>query len=610
MAEIHEFLKDIDDDYLVGLTNKGIVKRSYKDLESENVELTEEGESIKGKIGEIDTVLHLPLTDSTCTCPSSSLCKHVIMTILAAKKMGASATEQNAPEPDAVGVDAGADTEQSDVVGPAAVGQDTEQPNAEADNAVADNAATDEADAGTRAPSVDTIDKLLAIPFEDLKKAARTKEWNAAVELAQNERPLSVEEGNLVTIKGENVALKLAYPLKLSTCSICHDEKICRHKVWALLSLQMDRGVISEGLLSEEQEEEEDGWDSALIGEVLPDLKAYLNEILLVGCARLSGETPYGLERFAIRCHSAGLATLEGKLRMLSEQVKGYQERKIKVTVGGFLSRLTECYLLVVKTQEALLNGENIQPLIGTFKTTYSDIPDLHLCGVGMREFQSDMGFGGKILYFLNEGDGSFYTYTVARPTIYDKGPRNYNFNRAELAPWGLACTLSQLSRSRIILQNGKANDEGRLSATSKARAELFEMVHHLKDEAYTYVYDDFEELWNSFLVRVRYWRKKQPCYQLGMEPPETERLFLIRPKSISDMRYDEATQRLIFYLEDRDGRRLRAQLTYSKQEKTAILGMEKLVYRIKEYQEQVPVFLGSLYMEEGECVLYPIETL
>ena len=570
MAEIHEFLKDIDDDYLVGLTNKGIVKRSYKDLENENVELIDEGETIGGKIGDIATTIRLPLTDSTCTCPSSSLCKHVIMTILAAKKMGANATEQNAPEPDAV--------------------VDAPEPDAVVDNV--------------------TIDKLLAIPFEDLKKAARTKEWNAAVELAQNERPLSVEEGNLVTSKGENVALKLAYPLKLSTCSICHDEKICRHKVWALLSLQMDRGVISEGLLSEEQEEEEDGWDSALIGEVLPDLKAYLNEILLVGCARLSGETPYGLERFAIRCHSAGLATLEGKLRMLSEQVKGYQERKVKVTVGGFLSRLTECYLLVVKTQEALLNVENIQPLIGTFKTTYSDIPDLHLCGVGMREFQSDMGFGGKILYFLNEGDGSFYTYTVARPTIYDKGPRNYNFNRAELAPWGLACTLSQLSRSRIILQNGKANDEGRLSATSKARAELFEMVHHLKDEAYTYVYDDFEELWNSFLVRVRYWRKKQPCYQLGMEPPETERLFLIRPKSISDMRYDEATQRLIFYLEDREGRRLRAQLTYSKQEKTAILGMEKLVYRIKEYQEQVPVFLGSLYMEEGECVLYPIETL
>ena len=46
MAEIHDFLKDIDDDYLVGLTNKGIVKRSYKDLESENVELTGEGDSI------------------------------------------------------------------------------------------------------------------------------------------------------------------------------------------------------------------------------------------------------------------------------------------------------------------------------------------------------------------------------------------------------------------------------------------------------------------------------------------------------------------------------------------------------------------------------------
>ena len=75
MAEIHEFLKDIDDDYLVGLTNKGIVKRSYKDLENENVELIDEGETIGGKIGDIATTIRLPLTDSTCTCPSSSLCK-------------------------------------------------------------------------------------------------------------------------------------------------------------------------------------------------------------------------------------------------------------------------------------------------------------------------------------------------------------------------------------------------------------------------------------------------------------------------------------------------------------------------------------------------------
>ena len=71
-----------------------------------------------------------------------------------------------------------------------------------------------------------------------------------------------------------------------------------------------------------------------------------------------------------------------------------------------------------------------------------------------------------------------------------------------------------------------------------------------------------------------------------------------------------ETEQKLVFTLEDTIGRLLRAQLTYSKQEKLAIQGMERLMERIRNAGETVPVFLGSLYLEDGECVLYPIETL
>ena len=35
MEEVKAFVGQVDDEYLIGLSNKGIVKRAYKDLEQE-----------------------------------------------------------------------------------------------------------------------------------------------------------------------------------------------------------------------------------------------------------------------------------------------------------------------------------------------------------------------------------------------------------------------------------------------------------------------------------------------------------------------------------------------------------------------------------------------
>ncbi len=600
MSELRSFLQNIDDDYLVGLSNKGIVKRSYKDLEKETVTLAEDAETIRGTLGDVTTAICLPLTASTCSCPAGSVCKHIVMTILAAKQSSsesaADTVAEHQSEAEAQKMEAGTDAIPAD-----------KNPEPAAEQTTQDTAESASQDAETENPM---LEKLLAVSLEEIKKAVLTKEWKAAVRLLQDEKPVAISEGKLITVTGEECAVKLAYPLALSTCSLCHDDKFCRHKTWALLSLQLEREILTEEDLAIEGEGEEEGdtMDEALIRETLPDLQAFLREILMVGCARLSPETPYGLERFAIRAQNAGLAILVGKLRALSEQVRGYQERKIKVRVSGLLSRLSECYRIVVQLQQALEHGQDLSGLAGTFRSEYTDVPDLHLCGLGMREFQSDAGFAGKIVYFLEEETGVFYTYTIARPTIYDKKTRAYN--RPDQSPWNIPCTISQMSRSRILLKQGKANEERRLSSTSKARADLLGMTLHPAEENSAYVYTDFASLWSAYLQRLKAWREKQAGVSARTEPPETDRLFLIRPQRIVDMEYVQAEQKLQFYLEDNIGRLLRSQLTYSRQEQHMIQGMERLMERIRNAGENVPVFLGSLYLEDGECVMYPIETM
>ena len=93
-------------------------------------------------------------------------------------------------------------------------------------------------------------------------------------------------------------------------------------------------------------------------------------------------------------------------------------------------------------------------------------------------------------------------------------------------------------------------------------------------------------------------------------EPSEAEKLFLIRPKELLSVEYDEIAQKSVFWLEDQQGRRLRGELRFSKQEETAIKSLERMKQKLRKQGETLPVFFGSLYVSDGECLFYPIETI
>ena len=75
-------LEDVDDDYLIGLSNKGIVKRAYKDKGETAAEIGEAGQEAVVKVGTETVTVRFPLGESKCTCPSRSMCRHVVHAIL------------------------------------------------------------------------------------------------------------------------------------------------------------------------------------------------------------------------------------------------------------------------------------------------------------------------------------------------------------------------------------------------------------------------------------------------------------------------------------------------------------------------------------------------
>ena len=100
MAEWRQSLADVDEDYLVGISNRGIVKRAYKDLEAEGVKAQEAAkgidlgaEELSVTAGDETVTLRLPLAESRCSCPSRSICRHVVMAVLIAKQAAAATGE-------------------------------------------------------------------------------------------------------------------------------------------------------------------------------------------------------------------------------------------------------------------------------------------------------------------------------------------------------------------------------------------------------------------------------------------------------------------------------------------------------------------------------------
>ena len=112
MGDWGSVLREIDDDYLVGISNKGIVKRAYKDMETTVCKVSGDPaeDMITVSVGEETVHIKIPLGESTCSCPSRSICRHVVLGILSLQK----ASETKDADSETVGEEESIESSQSD----------------------------------------------------------------------------------------------------------------------------------------------------------------------------------------------------------------------------------------------------------------------------------------------------------------------------------------------------------------------------------------------------------------------------------------------------------------------------------------------------------------
>lgn len=423
-----------DENYLIGLCNKGTVNRAKKDLAAlAEPEAEPDGTGVTVRLGDTTCFITAPLGESRCSCPSSAVCRHRIAAILWLKGR-LNAGPGPAPPP----------------------------------------------------PGPD-FQELRAYPPEKLARQLGAKRLSAALFRHQSGGGPEIDQTSVVTVDMPwlPASVRLLEPLEHSTCT-CHSKAFCPHKAEALLYWQLKEGIADPSLLQTAQPAG-NALDLEAAQGVCRAVREALAAQLAAGLSRMPPVVCETVERMAALCHTARLPELERALRGLHGEYAAYFARSAAYRDAALLQRLSAAFRLAGALEAA--DPETAPSLAGAFRDDYLPAGGLKLYLLGLRAFSGRSGYAGTIYYFWERDAHQFYTFSHVRPTFYEKEARRHP---AAAVPWGLPCPLHQAWNHALDLTNAKATRTGNLSATEQCQATLLD----LRDPGCVYpgerVYTDF----------------------------------------------------------------------------------------------------------------------
>jgi len=360
---IRAALAAADDDYLIGLSNKGTVNRAKKDLQALTPKVETAGEAVVVTMGTETVMLHAPLGKSVCSCPSSAVCRHRIGAMLWLRDR-----------------------------------------------------------AGTAEPPKPSFGSLKAYPAEKLvRQLGQKRVAGILFRHRSGTGPEMVEASTVrVVLPWHPEVVRLLDPVEDSTCS-CGSRSFCNHRAEALLYWQLRTGIVKPEAL--EPGEDRQGPDTERVRGVCSAVCELLSEQLTTGLSRMPSGILDTLERMVSLSHTAQLPDLERALRSLHGEYAAYFARSATFRENALLERLSRAFRLAKAMEQA--EGPDLRRLAGVFREEYTRVNDLKLYLLGLREFVSRSGYGGTVYYFYERETGEFYTFRDLRPDYYENKKRS-----------------------------------------------------------------------------------------------------------------------------------------------------------------------------------------
>lgn len=534
--EIKPFLPFINEEFIVSISNKGIYKRSIKDLEKarENILLSVKDTGIiEVKIEDVVVELNVNIQKSRCTCPASSICKHIVMALLYLKEF----------------YDSNQNEEEKEI----------------------------EEDKEEKIDEINFYEELKKLTGDKILEIVGKKTYNSVINSIFIRNEAIFEYGDMLTVTIASQNAKVYFPKEKSIenamCS-CKEKGICSHKIYALISY-----LIKEGKITEEDTE----YETIEIGEkekeIIENLHIFISSIFDRGISGLTGNEISQAEKFYIQIYGIKLFALADELKNLSSELGFYFSKNISFSNKRLMHILCSIYnrtsaLLIVKD-----NRKKIM-LVGQRQEEKFNLDNIELIGLGASGGITKRNDLLITAYFYCKDINSILSMSTLRP--YENSSQiSTLYNMGQV--WSNELSFKEVSVSKMILKDAKLST-GKISSAKST-------ICNIKGKT---TEEDINELAVSdYSLIITELRKHKFRY---FEPySATKNIFLIKAEEIKNIEYDKIEQKLKFDVLDSNGNTIVFDIKYNSVSENAIKYFEK--NKTGSYFEYI---LGSITEKNG----------
>ncbi|AVQ31245.1 SWIM zinc finger family protein [Fusobacterium varium] len=534
--EIKPFLPFINEEFIVSISNKGIYKRSIKDLEKarENILLSVKDTGIiEVKIEDVVVELNVNIQKSRCTCPASSICKHIVMALLYLKEF----------------YDSNQNEEEKEI----------------------------EEDKEEKIDEINFYEELKKLTGDKILEIVGKKTYNSVINSIFIRNEAIFEYGDMLTVTIASQNAKVYFPKEKSIenamCS-CKEKGICSHKIYALISY-----LIKEGKITEEDTE----YETIEIGEkekeIIENLHIFISSIFDRGISGLTGNEISQAEKFYIQIYGIKLFASADELKNLSSELGFYFSKNISFSNKRLMHILCSIYnrtsaLLIVKD-----NRKKIM-LVGQRQEEKFNLDNIELIGLGASGGITKRNDLLITAYFYCKDINSILSMSTLRP--YENSSQiSTLYNMGQV--WSNELSFKEVSVSKMILKDAKLST-GKISSAKST-------ICNIKGKT---TEEDINELAVSdYSLIITELRKHKFRY---FEPySATKNIFLIKAEEIKNIEYDKIEQKLKFDVLDSNGNTIVFDIKYNSVSENAIKYFEK--NKTGSYFEYI---LGSITEKNG----------
>lgn len=514
--EINPFLPFINEEFIVSISNKGIYKRSVKDLEKakENILLSiKDAGTIEVKIEDATVELNVNVQNSKCTCPSSSICKHIVMALLYLKEFYDSnqSTEEEIKEDEKEKID-------------------------------------------------ETIfyEELKKLTGEKILEIVGKKVYNSVINSIFIRNEAVFEYGDMLTVTIASQNVKVYFPKEKSIenamCS-CKEKGICSHKAYALISY-----LIKEGKITEADTE----YDKIEIGEkereIIENLHVFIGSVFDRGISGLTGNEISQAEKFYIQTYGIKLFAAADELKNLSSELGFYFSKNISFSNKRLMHILCSVYN---RTSALLVIEDNRKKLMlaGQRQEEKFNLDNIELVGLGASGGITKRNDLLITAYFYCKDIKNILSMSTLRP--YENSSQLSNlYNMGQV--WSNELSFKDVSVSKMVLKDAKLST-GKVSSAKSTICNIKgktteEDIHELVISDYSIIVDE---------LRKHKFRYFEPY-------SATKNIFLIKVEEIKNIEYDKIEQKLKFDSLDSNGNTIIFDIKYNSVSENAIKYFEK----------------------------------